>query len=237
MNNSIVFIHGAGDSTRIWRLQVEQLSKNYQVFVIDLPGHGERPDTLPAEVTTLDYAQAVHKIIQDELHLERPIIGGHSLGGAIVLTMALEYTSDLSRLILIGTGARIGVHPSLLEAARATPEQAHRQLMEMGVAQTTDSTVLQAVMSEQVEPEPNILYRDLMACNTYNVMTRLHEISLPTLIICGADDSATPAKYSHFLHEHISGSTLCIIPNAGHYVMREQPEVVNSAIQEWLSRQ
>src|SRR5437868_2918316 len=101
MNNCIVFIHGAGDSTRIWRLQVEQLSKNYQVFVIDLPGHGERPDTLPAEVTTLDYAQAVHKIIQDELHLERPFIGGHSLGGAIVLTMALEYTSELSGLILI----------------------------------------------------------------------------------------------------------------------------------------
>jgi len=68
-------------------------------------------------------------------------------------------------------------------------------------------------------------------------MNKLNEIRLPTLIICGADDRSTPVKYSQYMHDRIQGSTLCIIPNAGHNVLREQAERVNQAIDEWLSRQ
>ena len=50
MERPLVFIHGSGDSGRIWRLQVEHFANAY---AIDLPGHGERADTLPAEVCTL----------------------------------------------------------------------------------------------------------------------------------------------------------------------------------------
>ncbi|TMD69861.1 MAG: alpha/beta fold hydrolase, partial [Chloroflexi bacterium] len=76
MDYAIVFIHGSGDSARIWRLQVEELGKDRQVFAIDLPGHGERPDSMPDTVTVLEYARAAHQIIQDELQLDHPIIAG-----------------------------------------------------------------------------------------------------------------------------------------------------------------
>ncbi len=235
MSNPLVFIHGSGDSARIWRLQAEQLGRDHQVCAIDLPGHGQRLDTLSVEVTVQEYAKAAHEIIQDELHLARPIIAGHSLGGTIALMMALEYGPELGGLILIGTGGRLRVHPTLLEAARTAPQQARLQLGELSVTQAHTGTI-QAIMNEQVPPEPHILYRDLAACHVFDCMAQMHEISLPTLIICGADDRLTPVKYSQFLHDHITGSTLRIIPNAGHYVMREQPEAVNSAIGEWLSR-
>jgi pimeloyl-ACP methyl ester carboxylesterase len=81
-----------------------------------------------------------------------------------------------------------------------------------------------------------MLYRDLSACNIFDVMPRLSEIHLPTLIICGDEDRLTPVKYSQYLHSHIAGSTLCILPDAGHYVFREQPEAVNGAIEEWMQR-
>src|SRR5438105_12497388 len=110
MNNPIVFIHGSGDSAHIWRLQIGHLGAN-RAFAIDLPGHGQRPDSLPAEATVRDYAQAAYEIIRHELRLEKPVIAGHSLGGAIALTMALEYGSELGGLILIGTGARLRVLP------------------------------------------------------------------------------------------------------------------------------
>ncbi len=220
MDNPLVFIHGAGDSAHMWRLQLEQLQLEYQAYAIDLPGHGDRPDTLAAEATVQDYTQAIQQVIVDELHLNRPIIVGHSLGGAIALTMALEHGSELSGL--------------LLEAARTAPEQARLQLVDLSVAKTTASSVTQAVVKAQAPLAPTILYRDLLACNAFDCMTRLHEIALPTLIVCGSEDSATPVKYSHYLHEHIAGSTLRIIPNAGHYVPREQPETVNETIREWL---
>ena len=152
----------------------------------------------------LDYARVAHEIIFRELHLEQPIIAGHSLGGAITLTMALEYAAELSGLILIGTGARLRVRPDILEEARRGPI---------------------------------VTYRDWAACNAFDIMNRLTEIHLPTLIICGADDVYTPVKYSQYMHDRIQGSTLRIIPGAGHEVMQEQPERVNQAIDAWLANQ
>ena len=234
MNHPIVFIHGSGDSQRVWRLQIEQLGSVYALYAIDLPGHGQRPDTLPVEAKVQDYTEAVYEVMQNELQLRTPLLVGHSLGGAIALSMALEHGPALGGLILIGTGARLRVLPSVLEAARTTPQEARNQLVQMGFTREAPATLPQAVIGEQVTPPSNTLYRDLAACNVFDCMAKLHEISLPTLIICGAEDSATPVKYSQYLHDHIVGSTLRIIPNAGHYVFREQAEAVNRAMEEWL---
>jgi pimeloyl-ACP methyl ester carboxylesterase len=200
VNRPLVFIHGSGASSQIWEFQDEHFAGN--AFPIDLPGHGKRPDTLPAEVSVWDYARVTREIIFQELHLKTPIIAGNSLGGAIALAMGLEYAPELGGLILIGTGARLRVLPSILEDAKKASA---------------------------------VTYRDWAACNAFDVMTRLHEIHLPTLIICGADDRLTPVKYSQYMHDHIRGSKLCIIPNAGHIVMMDQPEQVNQAIDGWLA--
>ncbi len=235
-NKPIVFLHGSGDSARIWRLQTQHFGAE-RALAIDLPGHGQRVDTLAAEASVLDYAGAVHMIITNELHLDHPIIAGQSLGGAIALMMGLEYGQELSGLILIGTGARLRVHPDLLESARATPQLAVHQLKDLAVASTNIGTLPDMLIKEQGSPGPNVLYRDLAACNAFDCMDHLQEIHLPVLIICGAEDRLTPVKYSQYLHDKIGGSTLRIIPDAGHYVMREQPQAVNHAIEQWMQKQ
>ncbi len=230
----LVFIHGSGDSGSVWRSQIDYFGPA-RAFAIDLPGHGQRADTLPPEASVLDYARAARHIIWEELGLNHPIIAGHSLGGAVALTMALEYGDDLAGLILIGTGARLRVHPNLLEEARTASDAATRQLKELAFAPGHAETMLDSILDEQTKPPPYMLYRDLAACNVFDCMARLAEISLPTLIICGTEDRLTPVKYSQYLHEHIAGSSLRLIPDAGHYVMREQPQQVNQAIEEWLT--
>ena len=232
---TLVFIHGSGDNGRIWRSQVDYFGPA-RAFAIDLPGHGERADTLPPEVSVLDYARAARAIIRDELGLDHPTIAGHSLGGAIALTMGLEYGDDLGGLILIGTGARLRVHPDLLEGARTASDGATRQLKSLALAPGHAETMLDDMLAEeQARPASSMLYRDLAACNVFDCMARLAAISLPTLIICGTEDRLTPVKYSQYLHDHIAGSSLHLIPDAGHYVMREQPQEVNRAIEEWLA--
>ncbi len=234
MERPLVFIHGSGDSGRIWRLQIEQLANS---FAIDLPGHGERADTLPAEVSVENYVQVVHEIITRELGLQQPVIAGHSLGGAIALQMGLEYGAELGGLILIGTGARLRVHPALLQEAREEPDLAHEHTTALCLLPEHVPTIGQQILQEQVQPKPGILYRDLLACDRFDVTPRLHEISLPTLVICGNEDRLTPPKYSTLLRDRLTsvkdGAQLHIFPEAGHYVMREQPERVNQAIEEW----
>ena len=234
MYNPLVFIHGAGDSARAWKEQAAYFGA--RAYAIDLPGHGARPDTLPAEVSALDYARAVRVIIADELRLERPIIVGHSLGGLIALEMGLNYASELGGLVLIGTGARMRVLPALLEAARTNPGQALQNLKNLSIDEQSDPELSTRLINEQAQPQPGILYRDLQACNTFDVMGRLGEIrDLPTLVICGAEERNAPVKFSQYLHEHLAASSLCVIPGAGHYVQREKPAEVNRALAEWLA--
>lgn len=236
MSKPLVFIHGSGDNGRIWRLQTEHFGPQ-RAFAIDLPGHGRRPDIFPIEVTVPDYAHAAYEIVTGELQLEQPIIAGYSLGGAVALTMALEYGSKLGGLILISTGARLRVHPDLLNDARQAPQQARSRLAELAGSQSNGNATSQPTTQEQSTSAPPILYRDLVACNVFDIMNRLYEIHLPTLVIYGVNDHLTPPKYGEYLHKHIAGSTLYSIPDAGHYVMREQPEVVNQIIEDWLKQE
>jgi pimeloyl-ACP methyl ester carboxylesterase len=235
MKQPVVFLHGSADSARIWRLQTEYFTGDVKgtVFAIDLPGHGKRADTFPSEASIQDYARVVQSIIKQELDVEQPVIAGHSLGGAIALMMALEYGMEVSGLVLMGTGARLRVLPTLLEGAKNNPQETRRQLVEMAIAPIHRAEVVPAVIEEQQTPGPLILYRDLMACNNFDVINRLQEIAVPTLIICGEEDRLTPVKYSEYLHQQVVHSTLAIVPQAGHYVMREQPEKVNTIIERW----
>src|SRR5690348_6451494 len=172
----LVFIHGSGDSGRVWRSQMDYFGPQ-RAFAIDLPGHGLRADTLPPEVSVLDYARTAHAIIRGELGLARPIIAGHSLGGAVALMMGLEYSNDLGGLILIGTGARLRVHPDLLEGARTASSAATRQLKSLALAPSHTDTMLDDMLTEEEQQQsrdaPSMLYRDLAACNVFDCMARL----------------------------------------------------------------
>jgi pimeloyl-ACP methyl ester carboxylesterase len=233
VHNVLVFIHGAGDSARAWREQMAHFGP--RAHAIDLPGHGERPDSLPESASVADYARAVRSIIRDELHLERPVLAGHSLGGLIALQMGLDFTRETGGLILIGTGARMRVLPALLEAARAEPGEALRTLKNLSLSPQSTEALSTQLLNEQPVPGASILYRDLAACNSFDVMDRLQALqALPTLIICGAQERNAPVKYSQYLHTHIAGSALEIVADAGHYVQREKPAEVNQAIARWL---
>lgn len=234
MEKALVFVHGAGDSARAWREQAVFFGERARA--LDLPGHGARPDDLPEQVSVADYAQVVRAIINDELKLERPIVVGHSLGGLIALQMGLDFKEELGGLILVGTGARMRVAPALLESARTDPAQAQRMLTQFSLAEQSDPALSTRLLSEKSSEQARLLYRDLLACNSFDVMGRLGELSgLPVLILCGAEERNAPVKHSVYLRDHIPGSTLQVIPGAGHYVQREKPAEVNQAIVQWLS--
>lgn len=236
MEQALVFVHGAGDSARAWREQAAFFGE--RAYALDLPGHGTRPDHLPEQVSVADYARAVWAIVNDELRLRRPIIAGHSLGGLIALQLGLDCKEELGGLVLVGTGARMRVAPALLESARADPAQAQRTLTQFSLAQQSEPALSTRLLNEKSSQQARLLYRDLQACNSFDVMDRLEELSgLPVLILCGAEERNAPVKHSIYLRDHIPGSQLQVIPGAGHYVQREKPAEVNQAIADWLTGQ
>jgi pimeloyl-ACP methyl ester carboxylesterase len=217
---AVVFIHGSGGTARRWKKQVAYLGDG-RALALDLPGHGTRVhESGPPEMSMRDYALDVRQQLQAAgVHL--PVVAGHSLGGGIALQLALEWSEELRGLILIGTGARLRVLPALLEAARNDQSAAL-------------SGTEGASGEEAQDLAPGMFYRDLAACDKFDVMAQLGQITLPVLVVCGEEDRMTPPKYAEYLCAHLPHATLRMIPGAGHDVMSDQPDALNAAIGEWL---
>ena len=230
---TIVFIHGSGDSSLVWKAVTERLP-DQRWITLDLSGHGQLRDLPgPESMSVGDYTAEVEKEL-GRRGLREVCVAGHSLGGAIALNLALNSAPVVRCLALIGTGARLRVAPQLLEMARTDPESATRMLDELGVASGNEE--LTRRYREQVPPTPpGILYRDLAACDAFDMMADLAAITQPAIIITGEQDQLTPPKYARFLGEHLPHAKLILIPGAGHYVPIEQPAAVAAALSSWLA--
>ncbi len=81
-----------------------------------------------------------------------------------------------------------------------------------------------------------VMYTGMLACDRFDVMPRLGEIHVPTLVINGTADDRTPLKYATFLRDRIAGAELTVVEGAGHEVMVERPAEVATAIQDFIDR-
>jgi pimeloyl-ACP methyl ester carboxylesterase len=229
----VVCLHGSGDSSRHWDRLVACLPE-YQIVALDLPGHGasiERPG--PAEMGVGDYADYL-RAEMTRSGLKDVCLVGHSLGSAIALRLAVDHPSLVRRLVLVGGGARLRVLPALLEAARTHPAEALRQLVTTGFAPSHQDAAKRYYAS--LPPvAPGVVYRDLAACDRFDMMEELGHIAQPALLVTGEEDRLTPPKYARFLQEHLAAAQSRLLPGCGHYVAVEAPEALADALRRWLA--
>jgi pimeloyl-ACP methyl ester carboxylesterase len=228
----LVFLHGSGDSARAWEPLIARLP-GYDTLALNLPGHGDRLDRPgPSVMSIADYADAVRAALTRR-GLAGVTLGGHSLGAAVALHMALEYPALIGRIVLIGAGARLRVLPQILEGARSGSREAQRELVRMSFA-PEHATQAEAYFAALEPLAPGVFGRDLSACDAFDMMADLGRIEQPALIITGEADRATPPKYATYLRDHLENAHLVLVPNAGHYAHIEVPDAVAAAIKEWL---
>ncbi len=152
------------------------------------------------------------------------------------MTYALKYPQELKGIVIVGSGARLRVHPMFLtpceEAIKGSPQQWYQIVEEM--YRSTPADYRREMIEKQKAIGPGVMLNDFLACDKFDVMDRVHEIKLPALIICGESDFVTPVKYASYLGTKIGGSSVVIVPGAGHCVFAEKPDVVNNAIEDFL---
>ncbi len=229
---ALLFVHGAGGDHTLWGQQLRDLAKDFYVAALDLNGHGRSParpgDGLAPYVE--DVLAVLHALAMPT------VIVGHSMGGAIALTAALQHPDDLVGLGLVGTGARLKVHPQILELCQTDFERALSLVASWAFAEGAPAELVQKAREQMRRNGQDVLYRDFASCSTFDVMNRLSEISVPTIVLCGREDKLTPVKYSEYLQQNIPKAQLRVIERAGHMVMLEQPQAVTTALQEFCAR-
>lgn len=231
----MVLIHGAGGTHLDWPGGLRRLPEA-ATYVPDLPGHGR--STLPGRQSVQAYAGDIRALL-DTLSLGRVIVVGHSMGGAIAQVLALEAPDRVAGLVLIGTGARLRVHPDYIEHVRTAPEQVFAQV---SAAMWSDQVSWEAQAARRAyvqtltASDPEVVYGDYVACDTFDSRGRLEAIQAPTLVIGGSEDRMTPLKFSQYLAETIPQAELVVVPGGSHMMALEQPEVVGEAVRGWLAR-
>jgi pimeloyl-ACP methyl ester carboxylesterase len=231
VESAIVFIHGAGGTHRHWGYQVQTLT-GASLYALDLPGHGRSGGE--ARRSIADYVEFLSGFLE-ALGLARTTLAGHSMGGAIAQGFALDHQSKVDRLILVGTGAKLRVLPSILEGLLKEFESTVEMILGYAFSDNASQELVELGRQVGLANPPEVLHGDFVACDDFDAMDRLGEIRCPTLLICGEEDQMTPPKYSQFLQEQIADARLTMILGAGHMVMLEQPERVNRAIEEFLT--
>lgn len=225
----LIFIHGAGSSGLAWHYQTRHFPASE---AINLPGH---PEGEPC-ASIKDYADWLHQYILDQGY-SAPILVGHSMGGAVVQTYALEYPEDIKGIVLIGTGARLRVNPQfldLIEAGIDHPSTWLRDFVEPFYSRVAPE-LREVVIKEAIAIGARVQLNDFHCCGEFDIMDQVQQIEIPTLVICGGEDEMTPVKYSQYLVTNISDAKLAVIDGGTHFVFMEKPDEVNRAIEDFLS--
>jgi pimeloyl-ACP methyl ester carboxylesterase len=223
----LIFIHCSGGCRESWRYQTEYFKGSE---AINLPGHPEG-DLRP---TIEEYAAWLHAHIHEKDYRDIVLVG-HSMGGGIALQYALDYPGELTGLITLGSGARLRVHPKFLTALeKAVANPSGWKGEPAATYQRVEPSLAKEIIRRGIENTPAAFLNDMRACDRFDVMDRLADISSPFLAIVGDQDIMTPPKYSYYMVDKIPNARAVTIPDGTHLVFAEKPDQVNRAIDEFL---
>lgn len=235
--SSLTFLHGAGMDHTVWRFQTRRLAnRGWRVLAPDLPGHGGS-DGPPLE-SIEEGVEWVEKFL-----LDRDAGGtvvGHSMGGLLALETALRRPELVRRLVLVGTGTRMPVHPALLAAAREDLPRAARLIAGWSMPPAHEGGHPEPGMWEQgaivrliESSRPGVLATDLAVCAAYEA-TRLREVRADTLVVAGDADRMVAGPAVAALAEGIGRARLVVMAGAGHEPMVQQPRAFTRTLVDFL---
>lgn len=233
----------------------QSLTDEFRLLSYDMRGHGESSNEAP-----LTFAQ----LVEDLEALRRELVGGPmillggSFGGMIAQAYAVEYSANLTHLILRGTAASTEQEDSAFRVFRDNPAKAPmaseamlRRMFAGEMANDDERRLVQYAISplyeKSLDPDAlmsaavalpvraathNALYQD---GRNYDVRPELGKIECPTLVVCGELDWICPPDQSQEIADAIPESTLMVVPGANHAVHRQAADVVLPAIRDFCA--
>lgn len=228
----LLLTHGFGATAGMWDPNVDALSVDRPVIVWDQRGHGssDAPDDMKRYTEQISVADMV--AILDAAGAERVALGGMSLGGYLSLAFHLVYPQRVAALVLVDTGPGYR-NDEARDKWNAWVERRAQEL-ERGQTRADSSAELAQAVHEHPEGLPRAA-RGVMAQKDARVITSLDSITVPTLVIVGAEDTDFLAG-ADYMHRRIANARKVVIDNAGHAANMDQPEAFNAAVRELLEQ-
>jgi len=242
---TLVFGHSLTFDHRMFRAQVEELSKIYRVLLVDLHGQGE--SGAPDDYFTLDdMADDLDKALES-LDVGPVCYLGHSMGGMVGMRLAIRHPKRVGALVLMNTSAEAEPLPvqelyhSVNEGSRGKPSNEATVGFLMNLM---FSSGFRADHPERTEPYEHQLYNPPNPEGVYyaahaviwrdEILDDLAGLSLPTLVVGADEDSSVPVAHQEQIASHLPGAHLEVIEKCGHLAPVEQPEELIGHMRDFL---
>lgn len=231
---TLVFVHGAGSSHIVWTLQKHEFCWTNRVVTPDLSGHGGS-DNIEGEASVEDgYTNEIAALI-DYLKLKRFILIGHSMGGGVVMSYVLRTELRQPRAIsLVSTSADLELAKLIPGMAIESVETELLILKSRLIGDLSEGHAIKRMEEEIRRQSPQLLLRDLRACDKFDISGKLGMIKLPCLVIHGQDDHVVAPSLAQMLADELPRADIAFIRGADHLPMLEKPEEFNRLLAKYV---
>jgi 3-oxoadipate enol-lactonase len=237
----LILIHGLGMSLRDWDAHTPELTRYYRLLRFDVRGFGE------SEKPTGPYSPQLFARdlagLARSCQVTRAHVAGISMGGVIAQRLALDFPDLVRSLILISTSSEVnakgqaaweelavGVEQRGFSTVASFSERlfaasfaaAHRKMVEDRIKHTAANT-------------PHAWAAAARAVSAFNWTADLAGVQVPTLILQGLEDGLTPPGGAVKMNRALPHSRLLFLPDCGHFVPDEKPEIFTNAVLAFLA--
>lgn len=251
----LVCVHGAGMSSVVFMDVVRRLPPVRRVIAPDLPGHGQS-EPADGEAARLAAYGDTLAALTASLGVERAVLLGHSMGGAVALLSALKRPENVAGLVLLNCAAALPVSAELLDllsrtlpspdagpeeparadrAARATwVDRMPDELADLCFSPATPREVRERWQAVLLSASRETVLADFVACGGFDVRERLSALRVPTLLIGGTDDLLVSPRQLQATAARIAGAKLHLVPDTAHLTHLEQPDTFMELLSDFL---
>ncbi|MBI4468552.1 MAG: alpha/beta hydrolase [Acidobacteria bacterium] len=245
----LVLLHGFGSSTFTWKDVLDPLSTRFSVIAVDLMGFGfsEKPDT---DYTVHRQAELVMKLL-DQLNVERAMLCGNSMGGAVAIACAAADPDRVSSLVLLNSVAYADLDArSFLPSRRLLMPVAGESIA--ALVALDDRFVAEGLKVCLYDPQKvtrdrveaygrpfrtrhgqRAVLQTLRNWDLSRIEAAIPSLKQPVLLIWGADDRLVPLPSGARLHRDLPGSKWVVLSHCGHLPQEEYPARVAEEIMKF----
>ncbi|MBB5953773.1 acyl transferase domain-containing protein/pimeloyl-ACP methyl ester carboxylesterase/nucleoside-diphosphate-sugar epimerase/SAM-dependent methyltransferase [Saccharothrix tamanrassetensis] len=232
----LLLMHPFNIGAGVFAHQFAELADRHRVISIHHPGVGS---TTAAPDITLAGLAALERDALHALGVTGPVhVVGASFGGLVALTYALDFPRDTASLTLLGSSYKIGNRVGEINRlAVVAAEDLDRTIGESGSERLArDRAGIEQLLlrCESMDPQIGLRYLDVFAARP-DLLARLSEVDVPTMVVQGRSDTVIPLKTAHLLHGAITDARYTEIPDAGHFPYLTSPAQCNSVLAAFVA--
>jgi pimeloyl-ACP methyl ester carboxylesterase len=245
----VLLLHGYPTSNQLWRHIIPSLAESFRVIAPDLPGHGRSDKPTDVEYDRELFVGALKGLV-DALGLHQFHLVGHDLGGMVALAFAARYPERLSRLVIMDTAPYVDwslttriviwLAKTSFSARLLLIRPLFRIFMKLGVARPQVMTAEVAEMYRRpwvADSSSRRAFSLTVAVPPERIIeprSNLARISVPTLVLWADRDRLFGKRTARRLRDDLPDATMTVVPDCGHFLQEEQPELIAGHLRSFL---